>query len=475
MKSPLPRRLTLTATALLLTACSSVPVEQTLDRVQNEVDAFARGRVSLARNADDQAARARVSADLLASPLALAQASELALANSPTIQTLIALGWAETADAAQFGRIANPVFSYERLLAGGDLELSRALSFGLLDLLTLPARQGIAEHRVEQARLRLAGEVIDQITRVRQAWVRAVAARQTLAYARQALDSAEASAELARRMQAAGNFNRLASAREQAFRADAATRLAQATHQATASREELVRALGLDQTQAERLQLPERLPELPAQARDPQAFMQVASRTRLDIRLAQSSLAAAGQAQGLNTVTSFTDIELGVRDKRSISGTSRQDLQGLDVAFRLPVFDWGELKRDAWNARTLAAANQLESTMRTAGSSLRETWSAYRSAHDIARHYRDEVVPLRKVISAENQLRYNAMLIGVFELLADAREQIGAVMAAINAEQQFWLAEVALQAALIGRPVATLTVGPIPVLTTGAAGPGAGH
>jgi outer membrane protein TolC len=103
----------------------------------------------------------------------------------------------------------------------------------------------------------------------------------------------------------------------------------------------------------------------------------------------------------------------------------------------------------------LAAANQLEATIRTAGSNLRESYSAYRTAHEIARHHRDEVLPVRRVISDENQLRYNGMLIGVFELLADARDQVGTVTAAINAQQQFWLADAALQASLIGRPTNT--------------------
>ena len=58
----------------------------------------------------------------------------------------------------------------------------------------------------------------------------------------------------------------------------------------------------------------------------------------------------------------------------------------------------------------------------------------------------------RKQIAEENVLRYNGMLIGVFELLADSRDQIGAVISAIAAEQQFWLADAALQATLIGRP-----------------------
>jgi outer membrane protein TolC len=59
---------------------------------------------------------------------------------------------------------------------------------------------------------------------------------------------------------------------------------------------------------------------------------------------------------------------------------------------------------------------------------------------------------LRKAISDENLLRYNGMLIGVFDLLADAREQIGAVSASIEAQRDYWLADAALQAALLGAP-----------------------
>jgi outer membrane protein TolC len=85
---------------------------------------------------------------------------------------------------------------------------------------------------------------------------------------------------------------------------------------------------------------------------------------------------------------------------------------------------------------------------------LRESYATYRTAFDVAKHYRDEIVPLSKAISDENILRYNGMFIGVFELLADTREQINVVMGAINAQQQFWLADAALQATVIGKPTA---------------------
>lgn len=456
-----------------LSGCASVTLEQNMGRVNDETARFTEGQVVLARTDDERSLRAQTVQALLGAPLGQREAVRLALVNSPSLQALLARGWADAADAAQAGRIANPIFAFERLAHGDELELGRTLSLGLLDLLTLPVRHGLAKQRIEQSQLSLAGEVVDLLRRVRQAWVRAVAAQQTLRYARQVSAGAEAGAELARRMQAAGNFNRISRAREQVFYAEAATRTAIADQRVTASREELVRLLGLDEAQARRLTLPERLPDLPQQALAPEAVSAQASHGRLDIRLAQGALEASARAQGLDTPFSYTDFELAVRrdSKFDNAAGTRRDPRGYEIGVRLPVFDWGAMRRDALNARTLAAANQLEDVVRKAGSSLRESYAAYRTAYDIARHYRDEVVPLRKVISEENQLRYNGMLIGVFELLADARDQVFAVMAAIDAQQQFWLADTALQATLIGRPT---DVAPFMAVGTASAGR-AGH
>ncbi|EER61150.1 putative copper resistance-related lipoprotein [Acidovorax delafieldii 2AN] len=467
-------KLALSALGLaVLTGCASVSLEQNIGRVNEEAGSFTDGKLALARTQEERDQRAQAAQTLLAETLNQKDAVQLALVNSPSLQTLLAQGWGESADAAQVGRIANPIFSFERMTAGTELDLGRALSFGLLDLLTLPSRYGVATRRIEQSQLRLTSDVVDQVTRVRQAWVRAVAAQQSLKYAKQVYDSAEAGAELAKRMQSVGNFNRITRAREQAFYADAATRLSTAQHQVTASREELVRLLGLDESQAQALKLPERLPDLPMQALDPQAVGSLATKARLDIRLAQTALDGAAKAQGLNMVTSFTDIELTGRRNTTFDNAegTRSTARGWEIDVRLPLFDWGGMQRDAMNARTLAAANQLEGTVRSAGSSLRESYSAYRTAYDVARHYRDEVVPVRKVIAEENQLRYNGMLISAFELLADARDQVGAVTAALDSQQQFWLADAALQASVIGRPTNTT----LSVTTSASSDAGAGH
>jgi outer membrane protein TolC len=438
-----------------LAGCASFNQDESLARANEETQAFTGGRLALARTAEQHHLRTQATNALLQQPLTQDTAVQLALVNSPAMQALLAQSWADSASAAQLGRIANPVFTFERVKTGDELDIGRMLAFGLLDLLTLPQRYRTAQSNIELAQLRLATDVVDQVTQVRQAWVNAVAAQQQLGYARQVVQSAQASAELARRMQQTGNFNRLNQARQQVFYADAATQLAAAQHSAAATQEALVRALGLTDAQRTTLKLPQRLADLPKTALQPHEVSNAARAGRLDVRMAQSTAAANARAQGLNLFTSLVDIELGVVRNTVFDNAenTRETGRGYEVEVRLPLFDWGGVRRDAMNASTLAAANRLEAIARAAGSHLRESYSAYRTAYDIAAHYRDEIIPLRKTISDENLLRYNGMLIGVFELLADHRAQVASVMAAISAQQQFWLADAALQASIVGKPV----------------------
>lgn len=463
--------LSLTAVAILA-GCASVNLEQTLEKTNAQTGDFTAGRLRLAQTDQQRDDRQQAASKLLTSVVGQKEAVQLALLNSPSMQAMLAQSWADASLAAQSGRIANPVFSFERVRVGEELEFGRILTFGLLDLITLPYRKGIADQRIAQSQIRLAAEVVDRTTQVRQSWVRAVAAKQSLAYAKQVYENAEAGAELARRLEAVGNFNKLARARQQTFYADAATRLSAAHQQEISAREDLIRLLGLDDKQAAHLRLPDRLPDLPKQARQPAEVAKAASNGRLDIQLAQSALNVSAKAQGLETINSFTDIELGVRrDTVFDNGSgSKSNPRGYEIDLRLPIFDWGGMRRDAMTAQTLAAANQLEAVTRAAGSHLRESYSAYRTAYDIARHHRDEVVPLRKAIADENLLRYNGMLIGVFELLADSRDQVSTVMAAINAEQQFWLADANLQASLVGRPTGLSIASPAAAQSGGAEG-----
>lgn len=448
------------AAALALAGCAGTAIDENFDSARS-LSVQHLGAQPRWLTTDEARRDARLQVDaLLAKPLSGDDAVRVALAYSPELQALLFQQAEASAQATQSARMPNPVFTFERLVrrAGGETELDigRVLSVSVFDLLAWPARQRIADARQQQARLKLSGDVVQAATRARQVWVRAVAAGQSLRYAEQVHHAAQAGAELARRMQAAGNFSRLQRAREQAYSAQAAAQLARARLAAQSTREELVRTLGLDDAQAAALRLPERLPDLPAAARDEASVFDVGLDQRLDLRLARAELDLLARQQGLTRVTSVVNglHAAGVRN----SETGEAPQKGYELEFEVPIFDAGDAARAGSQARYMAALNRTTQLAVEASSQLRESYAGYRTAYDLARHYRDEMVPLQKAIAEENVLRYNGMLIGVFELLAGTREQIGTVMQAIDAQRDFWLADAALRSALIGRPAGSVAL-----------------
>jgi outer membrane protein TolC len=175
--------------------------------------------------------------------------------------------------------------------------------------------------------------------------------------------------------------------------------------------------------------------------------------------MARRSTEAMARSLGLTRSTRFINVlEAGYANK-SQTGEPRQN--GFEVELQLPLFDFGSARTARAEATYMQSVHRTAEVAVNARSEVRESYSAYRTAFDLARHYRDEVVPLRKRISEENLLRYNGMLSSVFELLADARDQVMTVTAAIEAQRDYWMAETDLQTALTGRsPGAGPAMGP---------------
>ena len=466
------RLLAAVVTAVALSGCVRFDLDKSLSQTNSEFAEFTDGNLQLQRT-QEQRDQARLRADsILDEPLDQAAAVELALLNSPAVQSMLAGYWEQSSSAALSGSIPNPVFEFGRISGDDELAIERILAFGLLDVLRLPMLAKDAKKQLEASQVAFAADTVDLVTRVQQAWINAVSSKQLAQYAEQIFSSAEASSELATSMQAIGNFNAISRARQQNYYADAATNLTVARHRALASREALIRLLGLDESQTVKMQLPSRLPSLPDEPIAPPKATAIALAKRLDVNMAMTNLERATMQQGLKLVGGITDIEIAAISESVWKDGDGESARGYELGVEIPIFKNIGQVRNRLNARSLAASNKLESVTRSAISHLRESYSAYRSNYDIAKHYRDEVLPLQQLISEENVLNYNGMIIGVFELLADSRTQIQTVQSSIEAASQFWLADVALRASLVGKPAAT------EVAMAGAAGGGdaeAGH
>lgn len=442
-------RLTLLAAPLLLAGCASLGGDGGITPVRDAAKAHLGASLVAASSEQDLDGIERRVGELLAQPLSADAAVQIALLNNRGLQaSLQELGIAE-AEMVQASRLPNPGFSIARLRRGDEREIERGFSFDLGHLVALPLTRQIESRRFAAVQRSVAMEMLSLAAETRKAFYVAVAAQQTAGYLRDVRATADAGAEMARRLAQAGNWTQLQQAREHGFFSEAVLNLARAESARIAARERLTRLLGLWGTQTA-FTLPERLPDLPAEPQDQPDIEQAAMASRLDVQAAKATVEATARNLGLSKVTRFINVfELGYQRNTS-NEAPRQT--GYEIGLEIPLFDWGDARIAKAQGLYMQSAHRAAQIAVDARSEVREAYQGYRSAYDIARHYRDDIVPTAKRVSDENVLRYNGMFISVFELLADARAQIAAVNGAIEALRDFWVARSDLDMALVGKP-----------------------
>ncbi len=447
------------AGAALLSACTGVSPDGGFGAVQRSTQQHLSKEVVWARSTEDLEGIERRVTQLLAKPLVVDDAVQVALLNNRGLQARLQdLGITE-AEVVQAGRLPNPGFTWGRTARGEEREIDRGLHVNLARLILMPLTNHVQARRLQQTQGEVAAAVLALAAETRKAYYHALAAEEGQRYAAQVMQAAQASAELARRMEQVGNFNKLQRAREQSFYAEASLKLAHAQQLQMSTRERLTRLLGL-WGPATAFAMPARLPDLPAAPLDLPDVEQVALAQRLDVQGAKLAAEQTASNLGLTRTRRFINVlELGlVRNGSNDLPTQR----GWEVSLELPLFDWGGARVARAQAVYMQSVHLAAEAAINARSEVREAYQGYRLAYDIARHHREEMVPLQQRIAQENLLRYNGMLIGVFELLADARSQIAGVNASIQALRDFWIAQADLDMALIGKPSLTVPnmVGP---------------
>lgn len=447
--TPMPWRLALLAAPLLLAGCASLSGNGGIAPVQDAAKTHLGATLLPAASEQDLDSIDRRVAELLGQPLSADSAVQIALLNNRGLQASFQeLGIAE-AEMVQASRLPNPGFSIARLRRGDEREIERSFSFDLAHLVALPLARQIEGRRFAAVQRSVAMEMLSLAAETRKAFYAAVAAEQTAGYMRDVRATADAGAELAGRLARAGNWTQLQQAREHGFFSEAVLNAARADAARVATRERLTRLLGLWGPQTA-FALPGRLPELPAEPQEQPDIEQTAMASRLDVQAAKALVEATAKNLGLSKATRFINVlELGYQRNGS-NEAPRQT--GYEIGVQIPLFDWGDARIARAEGVYMQSAHRAAKTAVDARSEVREAYQGYRSAYDIARHYRDDVVPTAKRISDENVLRYNGMFISVFELLADARAQVAAVNASIEALRDFWVARADLDMALVGKP-----------------------
>lgn len=439
------RRATTVGSLLLLGACASIAQDNGFATVQDFTRDTLKKDVRWIKSDEDVRITEDQIATILKEPLTVDGAVQLALLNNRGLQAAFYGLGISAAQMVEAITPPNPTFSFSRL-KGERLELERALTIDLLSLITLPLAAMVEDRRWEQAKLAAADQVLQIAADTRRAYYRAISSAQLLTYMEQTKAAAEASAEMGRRLGQTGAFGKLRQAREYVFYAETMAQLVRARQSATADRERLVRMLGLWGKNLT-FTLPERLPDLPSQLTEIEGIEGKAIDQRMDIRMAKLEVEGLARSYSLTQATRFINVlEGGLTDRRE---TGEPKARGYEISLSIPIFDFGTTKAAHAENVYMQAVNHLSELAVNARSEVRESYETWRSNYDLALHYQRNVVPARSVISEEQLLQYNGMLVGVFELLADARDQIAAVMGSIQAQRDFWVADADLQAVML--------------------------
>lgn len=381
-------------------------------------------------------------------PLGQDQAIAVSLQRSPALAALLARSEAQVARERSQARPGFIGFSIERLTQGDEVEIGRTWSLGLFDLLSWPWRHQAAERRIDAEQQRLARQVLQHVQDVRAQWVMAVAAQQRMAYQGDVLRAGTTAGELARRMQQAGHFSAAQTARHEATEVEARLAQAQAQRQSLAARETLVRLLGLNREEAARLRLPDRLPPVPeASAWTSQRVEEAARQRRLDVRLAEARWQAAQGDRRDGIARSVIDLEAAYSRETSHDAPAKQ---GPEIGIRLVSIDFGAARRQATRLDEQAALAEWQQASLSAESQLRERLADHQATLTTAQQAAKVLGPVRKRLLDERLKQYNGMLIGPFELIDEARANVAAVITALDAQRDFWLADAALVAAIDG-------------------------
>jgi len=461
--------------ASALGGCATFTRDGGMSPVANQVtSAIGMDTVKIASPADAASVESRVKV-LLTRPLTADGAVQLALINNRGLQAEYNVLGVSEAAFVEASLPPNPVIGVERLATGGELEIERRVIANILALITLPARSDIAKTQFEAARQKAIEATFRTAADTRRAYYRAVASRQTVSFLEQARVSADAAADLTRKLGETGAAKKLDQARAGAFYAEVSNELAQARMNAGTDREALTRMLGLWGNDVG-YKLPGQLPSMP-RVRTVQQVEVDAVRKRVDLIAARLELDALRKTLGLTEATRFISmLDVGWRgnyERVSEDGVRESaSPRGFELEIQIPIFDGGEVNVRRSRETYMEAVNRLMEKAINVRSEARAAYLTYRASYDIARQYQNSILPLRRTINEQALLEYNGMLIDVFELLTTAQESIDSNVAAIAAKRDFFIATVDFETAIIGGGGSSGSTGEGPAVATAAEGGG---
>lgn len=393
----------------------------------------------------------RLPADLeakLAAPLTVETAIAIALANNRAVRAELATIGIASGRLLQAGAIRNPEVEVGARLpvTGGDVDWELAAHFDLTSVILRGARTRAERADLDATRTRVAGSVVTLLYRVQAGYIRLQGLRQKQELWRKATATLGASYESAKALFDAGNLPEINLTSEQAAWEQAKIQLAEAELDGLDAQESLAQLLGLASSAS--LQLASALPEtLPALV-DDATLERRAIEASLELAEQRDRLRGTALRLGLaQTASWLPELAIGVEAATERGGWA----VGPSLHATLPISGQQRGAARSYGAelgmqrsRYVEKAIEIRATVRKLRNRL---VSSERRVH----HYQRVVLPLRDKLLQQAVRQYNAMQLGVFQLLEARRLQIETSRLYLDALTEYWQARAALECALRGQ------------------------
>jgi cobalt-zinc-cadmium efflux system outer membrane protein len=435
------------ALALTSGGCA-VPRQAGFDDVARQLAGRSDYRVHWNTGGDEDRAVAEETRRLLGDELTVDSATQIALFHNPELQaTYERLGVAQ-ADVVQAGLLRNPRISLHygfNVFGGGVDELLGSITGAFLDLFLMPLKKKLARAELRRVQLEVGDAVLQKAQLVAQAFYRVQAATQLVAMRRTLLEAHEAATELALRQHDAGNASELELSGEQAAYAQARIDLTRAESERLGERERLTRLLGVWGSDVDYRVAPA-LPALPATEPDLAHLERVAIAHRLDLAAAKEELATAAAALQLEKGTrALGGLDVGVNAHRDPDGPITV---GPAIDLELPIFDQKQAAVARLRALLRAAQYRADAQALAVRSEVRDARNRLLATRAAIEDYRRALLPLRERIVALSQEQYNAMLLGVYQLIAAKQSETNTYREYIEMVREYWIARADLERAI---------------------------
>lgn len=358
--------------------------------------------------------------------LTQAQAVRLAMTADPSLQMALARVRLAYAEAQQERLLPNPILTVlvKFPTTGGSPTVEPGIAADLLALVQKPGKVKAADHRLRAASAEAVTAVLDALAQLQDRYAQAQAFDALMLVLEERRRLIDRLLEIAQSRLKGGEGTRLDVTALETQKVELEVEIAERALERREARLALARLIGRPNDAAEWKLDPWTEPV--ALRQDENAWVQAGLEHRPEIIARMWELSALGVEFRLAPWGILDGTEVGAEAEGTAESGADDWAVGPSFTLPVPIFDWGQAKRDAAAAKRLEAAHQLTLARRQAVEEVRRAYWAFRTSLEAHGRVEDQLLPLLERRRGEAESLYRAGQSDVIPLvLADQDLQTG--------------------------------------------------